>query len=170
MKKLIGFGLLAVAVFIGYRIMSRPKLDHFTASEFGVWYPLMNADLLTKLDLFRKLWGAPVVISSAEGGIGRHDGEDGTSQHNVDRLGEVRAIDVFPKVQTASGYRYIETGEELKRAYQIALEVGFEGIGVYTDTQPGHMLHVDTRIDEDEKINKWSRINKTYLPVESAWA
>lgn len=69
--------------------------------------------------------------------------------------GEVRAVDIFPKV----GGRYIETTEELERAYEIAKAVGFSGIGVYTDTQPGHMLHVDVR---SSRGTIWSRIAGSY--------
>lgn len=160
----LGVVLVALAAFIGIRYMTRPKLQHFTPSEFGVWYLLMNADLLVALDEFREQWGAPVVISPVEGGIGRHD--DSGSRHNVSKFGEVQAIDIFPKVPDGlGGYRYIETTEELQRAYDIAKAVGFGGRGVYTDTVPGFMLHVDVREDE----TMWVRADHDYFYSEAGF-
>jgi len=140
------------------------NLKHFTKDEFGQWWPLMNQELLQKLDAFREQWGAPVVVSPAEGGIGRHLGEFGTSQHNVDAWGEVRAVDVFPMVPAGrAGYRYINNADERQRAYDVARAVGFTGIGLYTDTSPGNMLHVDVRPTED--LATWSRVNGDYLGI-----
>ncbi|MFC6631651.1 hypothetical protein [Microbulbifer taiwanensis] len=152
--------------------MTRPTLTHFKPSEFGIWYPLMNAELLQKLDAFRAAWGGRVIISPAEGGIGRHGGEGGTSQHNVDRWGEVRAIDVFPQVQDPAGnWRYLDNGAQLEHAYQVAEQVGFTGIGVYTDTSPGHMVHLDVRPRKpDGGIATWSRVNHQYLGLQSGFA
>ncbi|GAA6154483.1 hypothetical protein [Pseudoteredinibacter isoporae] len=144
-------GLLASWVM---KSMNKPTLKYFKPSEFGVWYPLMSNDLLLKLDKFREAWGGPVIVSSADGAVGRRD-DHSRSQHNVNVWGEVRAVDIFPKV----GGRYIETSEELERAFDIAKAVGFSGIGVYTDTSPGHMLHVDVRSTRD---TIWSRIAGTY--------
>ncbi len=139
-------------------------LKHFSPDEFGQWWPLMNQQLLQKLDAFRERWGAPVVVSPAEGGIGRHLGEFGTSQHNVDAWGEVRAVDVFPMIPLpGGGHRYMTSAEERQRAFEVARAVGFTGIGLYTDTQPGDMLHVDVRPTGD--LATWSRINGDYLGI-----
>ncbi|WP_299592703.1 hypothetical protein [uncultured Microbulbifer sp.] len=151
---------------IGGRTVTRPTLQYFKPSEFGIWYPLMAADLLTRLDLFRERWGAPVIISPAQGGIGRHGGEGDTSQHNIDRWGEVRAIDIFPTV----GGNYITTTDQLKRAAHIAREVGFTGVGVYTDTKPGHMVHVDVRPDRNSgDPATWSRVAGNYYALGAAF-
>ncbi len=140
------------------------NLKHFTPDEFGPWWPQMNQELLKKLDAFRERWGAPVVISPAEGSLGRHGGEFGTSQHNVDAWGEVRAVDVFPMVPAGrSGYRYMTNAEDRQRAMEVARAVGFTGIGLYTDTSPGNMLHVDVRPTAD--VATWSRVNGQYLGI-----
>ncbi|WNZ54164.1 hypothetical protein QT397_14810 [Microbulbifer sp. MKSA007] len=145
--------------------MTRPKLNHFSEGEFGVWYPLMSADLLLKLDRYREAWGGRVVISKADGGIGRKD--ETHSQHNVLRWGEVRAVDVFPQIQDVHGnWQYLSTTEELERAYQVARDTGFTGIGLYTDTEPGYMVHLDNRPGDD--IATWSRIAGEYRGISEA--
>ncbi|WP_444884863.1 hypothetical protein [Microbulbifer sp. PSTR4-B] len=157
----------AVAIGIGGRFVTRPKLNHFSRDEFGIWYPLMSADLLQRLDRFRTEWGGRVIVSKAEGGIGRED--DSNSQHNVTRWGEVLAIDVFPQVQDVQGnWHYLNSPEQLERAYQVARSVGFTGIGLYTDTQPGHMVHLDVR--PGDHIATWSRIAGEYRGISEALA
>ena len=158
------FVLGGIAILlIGYVFMRQPKLKHFSPREFGVWYPLMSADLLKKLDAFRERWGYPVEVSSAQGAIGRED--DSQSQHNVSKWGEVRAIDVFPRV---AGGGYMLTASERQRAFTIAKEVGFTGIGLYTDTQPGNLLHLDVRVDKQEgSPAKWSRVNGHFGSVSA---
>ncbi len=108
------------------------QLRYFTSDEFGEWWPYMSTELLSRLDEFRHRLGVSVQISPAEGAIGRHDGL-GTSQHNVDMWGEVRAVDVMPK------------GATLAQAYEIAKAVGFTGIGLYPETSPYPMIHLDVR-------------------------
>lgn len=146
---------------------TRPTLKYFKHSEFRDWYSLMSTDLLVKLDAFREAWGAPVRISPASRGIGRHDGPNGTSQHNVDRWGEVRAVDVFPLVEVRPGdYSYMESATDRQRAYDTAKQVGFTGIGLYTDTQPGNMLHVDIRERKgDGQVAIWSRVAGNYESI-----
>lgn len=159
------------SVYLIGRTMNKPKLNHFTPSEFGIYYPLMSSDLLLKMDKFRELWGAPVEVSKAPGGIGRHGAGD-ESQHNIDAWGEVRAIDLFPKVPDGNGgYRYMKTVEERERAYNIARRSGFTGIGLYTDTQPGNLLHADVR--EPKRANyvaTWSRVDGKYLGINEVLA
>lgn len=166
MIKVFGF----VALVSGIILMNmRKKMKWFSPAEFGLWYPLINRDLLKRLDEFRERWGAPVVISKADGGIGRHG--NGESQHNVDRWGSIRAIDVFPMVDNGSGARYIDNAADLARAYEVARDVGFTGIGVYTDTEPGYMVHLDVRDDrEPGNPAQWSRVNGEYLGVEAVIA
>ena len=117
-------------------------LQHFTPQEFGDWWPLMSVDLLQKLDLFRAILGEPVDISPVDGALGRHGGQSDTSQHNVDRWGEVRAADVMPR------------NVDLGTAYQAALEAGFTGIGLYPEANPRPMLHLDVR--EADTVAQWS--------------
>lgn len=137
---LAGAGLL----YLGVRTVTRPTLTYFKPSEFGLWWPLMNSQLLVKLDLFRELWGAPVMISPAQGGIGRHD--DSNSQHNVNKWGEVRAIDVMPQG--------MDTAQDRQRAVRLAEQVGFTGIGIYPHWQPRPGIHLDVR--EGDHVAKWA--------------
>ena len=151
-RALIAISSLFILLLLG-RAMLRPKLNYFSASEFGVWYPLMNRDLLLKLDAFRERWGRPVAISGNAAALGRHD--DSESQHNVTRWGEVRAVDVFPEGMNSAAER--------QRAFDIAKAVGFTGIGLYTDTSAGNMLHVDVREPKSHGyVATWSRVAGEY--------
>lgn len=139
-----------------FGLESSMNLTYFSESEFGGWFENVNPDALKKLDQFRHEWGFPVEVSPHEDAVGRHGG-DSTSQHNIDRFGMVNAIDVFPKNSVGG---YINSQAERKRAFEIAKNVGFTGIGVYTDTSPGNMLHVDVRSDRSVgDPATWSRIN-----------
>lgn len=166
-NKILAVVGLTITLFIGYRMLSRPKLQYFTPSEFGLWWPMIAADLLIALDAFREAWGRPVHVSPVDGAIGRNGGEGDSSQHNFDRWGEVRAIDFFPEGIDEPGGR--------ERAYQIAVAVGFTGIGLYRDTQfkgtPWTMMHGDVRVDEvPGDPAKWSRIDGEYLGINEAIA
>lgn len=154
---------LFVGVNVVFLIMKKPKLKYFSASEFGLWWPLMSSDLLKKLDLYREKWGDVVEVSKHKDALGRTGvgGED-KSQHNVTLWGEVRAVDVFPK----KNGQYITSLAERQRAYQIAREVGFTGIGIYTDTKLGNMLHLDVREGRTaQNPAQWSRVNQNYSGI-----
>lgn len=158
---IVALGVIAAVLLTKTARREMLGLRYFDASEFGAWYPLMSVELLNKLDEFRHRWGYPVIISPAEGGIGRRD--DSHSQHNVNWLGEVRAVDVFP---TVAGGGYMTTVDQRDRALRLAREVGFTGIGLYTDTQPGDMLHVDVREDREEGDPAlWARIGGEYTSI-----
>lgn len=153
------------SVFVFVVIMKKPKLKYFARSEFGIWWPLMSNELLKKLDAFREKWGDVVEVSKAEGAIGREG--DNNSQHNPTLWGEVRAVDVFPK----RNGQYISSAADRNRAYAIAREVGFTGIGIYTDTMPGNMLHLDVRKDRDNaNPAMWSRVNEKYSAIADVLA
>lgn len=119
--------------------MTRPDLTHFKPYEFRGWWDHMDPKLLTLLDEFRDRLGFPVVISPAKGAIGRQRGPTATTQHNIDRWGVVRAVDVLPQL----GRRY------RSMALDLAKEVGFTGIGVYPDWSPSWGMHLDVRRDRE---------------------
>lgn len=150
-SKIIIVGLVLTFIYGAGRTVQNEllNLEYFDRSEFGIWWPLMDADVLLKLDAFRREWGNPVVVSSHKDALGRED-ENSGSMHNVLKWGKVRAVDVFPRGMNS----YIDR----RRAYQIAKKVGFTGIGVYTDTTPSNMLHLDNRPQPLE----WTRINGVY--------
>lgn len=104
------------------------------------WWPNMSLRLLVCLDVFRQRWGKACRISPVPGALGRNQGRDSRSQHNVDRWGEVRAADIFP-----TGLR---TAADAKHAIRCATEAGFTGVGVYPHWQPHPGLHLDVRTDE----------------------
>lgn len=133
--------------------------NYFKPEEFGGWYEQLSQQLLYKLNAFRDLWGAPVSISQNKDAVGRHTG---TGQHNVDLWGEVRAVDIFP-----SG---MKTKADMKRAYDIAVRVGFTGVGLYTDTSKP-MMHVDVR--EGGVVgtpDTWARIDGQYKGISEVIA
>ena len=163
---LTGLGLFTGAIIL--KALAQPKLTYFKPSEFGAWYPLMNPKQLKALDRFRELMGSPVFISPVEGGIGRHGGDVNRSQHNVDKWGQVNATDVFPTVpaNNAKGWKYITTQAERQLVLANARKAGFTGIGLYTDTFPGNMLHGDVREDRTKADPAlWSRVNHEYYSI-----
>lgn len=149
-EKLKTAGITAAVLYAAlyaYRV-SGLKLKYFKPYEFGVWFPLIDEDTLTKLDQFRDRIGFPVSVSPAPGAVGRISSE--TSQHFPAPF--VKAVDVFPQWPQGG------TPQELKRGYEVARDVGFTGIGVYPDTSPRPMMHVDTRDDrEPGQPATWAR-------------
>lgn len=141
--------------------------DYFKPADFRDWWPLMSPELVRKLNSFAKRVagiGGRVYISPDTGALGRSLGFSDTSQHNVDRWGEVRAADVML------------TGINLKDAYELARFVGFTGIGAYPDWLPDQGMHLDVRQDRTAgnpatwsgaKINGQQVVN---LPIDRAWA
>lgn len=152
MFKKYGFIVVCLGVLILKK--STRELRYFAKSEFKGKYDLINPKLLVKLDEFRHRWGRPVDVSPADGSIVRYLG-DSYSQHNIDRYGKTNAIDVFPHGMNSIGER--------RRAYKIAQEVGFTGIGIYTDTKPSNLLHVDVR--DSEEVATWSRVDGDYKVI-----
>ena len=142
--------------------MEKPVLTYFTPSEFREWYDQMSVKQLLALDEFRRLWGRPVVISAHPDALGRHGGSTDQSQHNVDLWGEVRATDIFPEGLTE---------ENAHEAYQLARQAGFSGIGIYNDTKPSMMMHVDVRPDRSPASPaKWARVDRNYVGIEKVFA
>jgi len=138
------------------------ELQHYSPSEFGVWWPFMSDRLLAKLDRFRERWGEPVQINAPNrGGLGRVGRKHRESMHYVGptkkrAVHPVRAADITPQG--------IESPADMRRAYQAAVDAGFTGIGLYPGkaarwNEPG--LHVDVR--GNRKVGDpamWSRINR----------
>lgn len=133
------------------------KLYYFSPDEFVRmnvnWYSRMSPRLLVLLDTFRHLTG-PCIISPHSHAIGRHEG---TSQHNINLHGEVRAVDVFPDMSADIW---------IKVAYQ----VGFTGIGIYPHwTYNGEQrcgMHLDVREDrEPGNPSTWSGVKENGVQV-----
>ena len=125
----------------------------------------MDPRLLEALDEFRDRLRAPVMISPAEGALGRHLGVRAASRHNIDRWGAVQAADVMlprgPDVrdQTQGG-----------AVVDLAVECGFGGIGVYPGWHPYPGLHLDVRPPKsDGSPYTWARIDGVYVAMHKAW-
>lgn len=114
-------------------------LRYFRDDEFRGWFADCSVRLLVLLDSFRHQWGRPVTISPVNGAIGRRMNRAET-QHNIERWGEVRALDIFAEGLTTRG--------DMERAVGLAMRTGFTGIGVYPDWQPHPGLHLDVRTSE----------------------
>jgi CheY-like chemotaxis protein len=134
-------------------------LSNFTPAEFGVWWPLMDSDLLQKVDQFRDNLQAPVIISPAAGSLGRISGKTKESQHYPQPF--VMAMDVMLPEST------------LQAGYEAARRVGFHGIGVYPDWKPHHGMHLDMRKNRTaESPALWSGLKtasgQQYAGIEQA--
>lgn len=124
------------------------KLRHFGKHEFGRWAPYMSGELLFMLDETREQYGDQIWISPAPGALGRFIGNS-KSMHNIERWGEIRAVDVMPLG--------MDTPEEYEAFFELAKSVGWTGIGIYPDWQPRPGAHLDNR--PDRKVGspaKWS--------------
>jgi len=142
---LIGAGLAYSAAWAKKSI--DVNLKHFSSAEFGPWWPLMNKELVQTLDRLRGSWGHPIVISSAPGALGRELGEGNNSQHNVIKWGEVRAVDIMPLIIENGARRGLAYPFERKAFFDVCVQIGFTGIGVYPFWKPFPGFHVDVRAD-----------------------
>ena len=106
----------------------------FARDEFGAWADMMHPALLFALDVLRDELNAPVVISPANGSLGRRMGK-ATSLHNVELHGMVYAADVLLPVSCG-----IDWGFDAARSLRL-----FSGIGVYPFWKPRAGLHLDVR-------------------------
>lgn len=152
----------ALTAALALLVISKPISAHFAPGEFGLWYPLVSGDTLSKLFLLRERWGRPIHVSPVDGALGRID--DSESQHNIlHTVGVVKALDVFPE-----GSNGPVTREESDRFGKLARAVGFTGIGLYSDTffrgRAWRMVHLDTR--PGVAVATWSRVNGVY---SSGW-
>lgn len=142
------------------------ELRHFGAHEFQGQIELVRVETLLCVDEFRDQWGRKVRISPAHGAVARFAGPRSRSQHNVDRWGETRGLDVFPD--------RMNTRADIERAIDIARAVGFSGIGIYPEWSPSPGLHLDCRPDRTPaRAAMWGAIeddngNQTYVSVAAA--
>lgn len=144
--------MAAAALILG--IFKVPSF--FKDSEFHGYEDQLAPGLRDKLNRFRLMWGAPVLVSGDPESVGRERG-DSLSQHNVEKWGETRAIDVFPQG--------LKTQADALRAIAIAEDVGFTGIGLYPDKNSGVMLHLDVR--PQNYVSKWAFIGGAQFGIEA---
>jgi len=161
----IAVGLAGLYAFGYWKKGQDVELRYFKPSEFGVWWPQMDSNLLTGLDEFRHELGKPVSISPANGSLGRVGASN--SYHNVAKHGKVMAADVmFPWADE----------DDLKAIYEVAKSIKkFGGIGVYPHWQPYVGLHLDTRPISVHNPATWAGLDdykgkQYYTSVENAFA
>ncbi|MCJ8334656.1 MAG: hypothetical protein MJH10_10485 [Epibacterium sp.] len=136
------------------------KLDYFTPEEFRECWAQMHPTTLKCVDAFRHAWGAPCTVSPHKDALGRNLGKGKLSGHNVDEWEWVYAVDLFPKG--------MHTEQDLARAYRCARKANATGIGLYTDTRPSFMIHLDTRPDRTpDNPRLWCRDAGQYKAIET---
>lgn len=132
-------------------------MNHYEPWEFNGWYDQLSAAQKRALDIARHKWGKPIHVSNADGAVGRHLGPEDTSQHNVDRWGEVRATDIVPEG--------IATKADAERFVQVLIDSGFQGVGFYPHWNQGPGFHADTRVNvEEHYVAKWGRLDNREEP------
>lgn len=147
---------VAGVVFTGYAALylTKPTLKNFSPKEFGIWWPFMDEELLKKLDSFRTQLGNKVIISPISGSIGRLKAAISDSQHILGPDLKIRAVDVMLPLNRL-GIDYSRGGTELKKAFDIALQTGFRGVGVYPKWTPYAGMHLDTRTKPKYKYGSY---------------
>ena len=140
--------------------------QHFYAEEFREWSDDMSPRLVTMLDILRFHIGRPIEISKSSYALGREQGRDQMSEHNIDRWGEVLAVDCF----VTGVYRRAQAEAVAHEAEAI----GFTGIGVYSDTHnneglPQVMFHLGVRPNELMGAPAtWGRVDHDYTSLIAA--
>ena len=138
-------------------------MKYFKEHEFSGWYDQLNPALMVNLDELRHRWGMPIAISPVRGAVGRHKGEDNTSQHNVDKWGEVRAVDTLP--------HGIKTQEDANRFYRLSRDCGFSGVGFYPQWKPRPGFHLDVRVNSNLLcVATWGQLNSEWISIQAAIA
>lgn len=89
----------------------------------------MNRDLILKLDelaaTIKEHSNCSFIISPATGSLGRWSAPDSNSGHNINKWGEVLAVDIFVSC--------IKSVEDIHQLITVADRIGFTGIGFYPD-------------------------------------
>ena len=139
--------------------------QHFSSEEFRDWPDDMSPRLVTMLDILRYQTGSPIVISPHPDSLGRELAIHEESAHNITRWGEVLAADFFVP--------HISTRGAVEGLVYAMRNIGFTGIGVYTDTvysgEPLTMFHGDVRPTRDMGAPaEWGRVNGQYVSVMKA--
>jgi hypothetical protein len=140
--------------------------QYFTQEEFREWSDDMSPRLVTMLDILRFHIGRPIEISKSSYALGREQGRDQMSEHNIDRWGEVLAVDCF----VTGVYRRAQAEAVAHEAEAI----GFTGIGVYSDTHNNYgeeqvMFHLGVRPNELMGAPAtWGRVDHDYTSLMAA--
>lgn len=135
-------------------------MRYFKEDEFQGWADQLAPQLKDQLDQLRARSGHPIMVSPEEGAVGREYGPEHpkyASRHNVERWGEVQAVDVMPYKEGPNGEPRGLTAAEREAFYREAKAVGFGGIGVYPQARPYPMFHLDVRpMGDDGEPATWA--------------
>lgn len=142
MKNILIILGLTIGGFVGYKTAYAVSLKNFKVSEFRGEHIFLSTKLLKKLDKFREQLGERIIVSPAKGSMFLNNERENNSQHFLGK-----AIDIMLPDTT-----------DWERAYTIAKNVGFTGIGFYPHWKPYKGFHVDVR-ESDGHISTWSGIN-----------
>jgi hypothetical protein len=128
------------------------KKDYPNFPEFrkhGIEMTFMSANFILALQMFRKATGISINPSPVEGAWYRFNGKSTSRHYAKNRLSD--AGDIFPDP------------EKIYQAWVMALNFKpFGGVGIYFDTAPSIMMHVDCRPLRDGFKTIWCRDNSKY--------
>lgn len=172
-ERLLYLGLLGLLLFVARKELRTQKaaevgaLAYFQPSDFGEWWPVMNADLVRKVDALANealKYGYYVMISPAFGAIGRvYDTADSndSSRHNVTKWGEVQALDIMVFQLDALGDHVSLAAGQASLFLSDINAQGFGGVGVYPFWKPFSGFHVDVRPHKaDGTIATWGDVGQ----------
>lgn len=139
-------------------------LQHFKPAEFnrgGNWYSKIDPNLLVRMDILRFQIRSMIYISPVDGAVGRNNGQDDKSLHNVSYYGQVRAVDFFAP------------GANPREVVKRMVSLGFTGIGVYPNGkwngERETRYHGDTRHDREMgNPAKWGVIDGDTVTLKEA--
>lgn len=121
--------------------MSEPYImTYFAKSEFQGHYRRLHPSLPPMLDKLREKCGHPILISQAEGAVGRTTGK---GYHNYVLHGSVMAVDLMPYKEDVNGVPQPLKAWELGLFLDAAEGLGFGGIGIYPKWRPYPGVHLD---------------------------
>jgi len=135
----------------GIRYFKPEEFERRTARDAPLvnWWQFLDPDVVYALDKLRHTYGNPIIISPADGTIGRVGKENFYSDHYCDvdsdppRL--VRALDVMPIVITQNEARAGLAREQAFRISLAAIGAGFNAIGLYPHWKPYPGFHLGIR-------------------------
>ena len=120
-------------------------LVYFKPQEFvrngQNWFDLMDERLLVCVDILRYQWSdfrgedSPIRISTHPGALGRRMGRDRLSDHNIDKWGRVKAMDVMPEGLENDPVEFC----------MLAAACGITAYGLYPHWEPAAGVHLGMR-------------------------
>lgn len=129
-----------------------PNFPEF--NERKIELAFMSANLILAVQMFRSNTGIKMIPSPVKGAWYRFEGKGSSRHYAKNRLSD--AIDIFPDA------------DKIYEAWFNALIFEpFGGVGIYFDTAPSIMMHVDCRPLKDGFKTIWCRDNgKYYYPYQ----